>query len=323
MELRLPNSAHLGNIEGFVKTFNPNGSPSELSLEIHDKWVSVHPAVLAMTATAAATIISKGGHVRASVPKIRSLPYLIRMGLFDVLQIDPGMQVTEHEEAGRFIPLTNVKDNKELSDFIVNMIPLLHASPDEAEPIKYVISELVRNALEHAASPVGAFVCAQYFKSTQRLAIGVADSGIGILGSMSRSHPVRTSMDAITLALRPGISGTTSRYGGTEYNAGAGLFFTKAIACASRNFFIAYSGDALFKLRRTPSGQTPVIQADPDKDIATRDVGLPPWQGTVMGIDIGIEAHKTFATLLKEIRGAYHLQVREGRKAKYRRPRFA
>jgi len=323
VELRLPNSAHLGNIEGFVRGFNPDGKADELSLEIHPKWVSVHPAVLAMSATAGATMIANGGLVTAKVPQIKSLPYLVRMGLFDVLQINPGITVTEHEEAGRFIPLTNVRDNKGLSEFIVNMIPLLHASPDEAEPIKYVISELVRNALEHAVSPVGAFVCAQYFKKTERLAIGVADSGIGILGSMSRSHPVKSSMEAITLALKPGITGTTSRFGGTEYNAGAGLFFTKAIACASRNFFVAYSGDALFKLRRTPSGQTPVIHADPNDDIATRVEGLPPWQGTVVGIDIGIEAHKTFDDLLREIRGAYQLQVREGRKARYKRPRFA
>lgn len=143
------------------------------------------------------------------------------------------MQVQEHEEAGRFIPLTNVRTKDELSEFIINMIPLLHATPGEAEPIKYVVSELVRNALEHSASPVGAFVCAQYFKKTERLAIGVCDAGIGILGSMSRSHAVATSMDAISLAMKPGITGTTSRYGGTEYNAGAGLFFMKAIACAS------------------------------------------------------------------------------------------
>lgn len=127
VELRLPNSAHLGNIEGFLRGFNPDGRTDELSLEFHPKWVSVHPAVLAMTATAGATMIASGGQVRAAVPQIRSLPYLVRMGLFDALNVDPGIKVTEHEEAGRFIPLTNVRDNKELSDFIVNMIPLLHA----------------------------------------------------------------------------------------------------------------------------------------------------------------------------------------------------
>ena len=37
-------------------------------------------------------------------------------------------------------------------------------------------------------------------------------------------HPA-TDIDAIKLALTPGISGTTRQEGGTDDNAGAGLFF--------------------------------------------------------------------------------------------------
>jgi hypothetical protein len=84
---------------------------------------------------------------------------------------------------------------------------------------------MVRNSLEHSNSSVGAFVCAQYYRETQRIAIGIADAGIGVLSSMSRYHKVRTSESALHLALQPGITGTTSRFGGNEFNAGAGLFF--------------------------------------------------------------------------------------------------
>lgn len=322
MELHLPNSAFLGNIETFVSKAHAE-DPSKLRVTFNPRWVAIHPAVLAMVACASALVRSQGGVVEAEVPEIRSLPYLIRMKLFDHLGIDPGYEIQEHEAAGRFIPLTEIRTKDDLSQFIVDMIPLLHAEPAEVGPIKYVMSELIRNVLEHAASPVGALVCAQYFKDSERLAVGVADAGQGILGSMKRSHPVKSSLEAITLALKPGVTGTTSRWGGTEYNAGAGLFFVKAIACASRNFFVAYSGDGLFKLRRTPGDQEPAIQTDPGKDLATTHGDVLPWPGTVMGVDLALTAGVTFEKLLRDIRDVYHLDVRDKRKAAYKRPRFA
>jgi anti-sigma regulatory factor (Ser/Thr protein kinase) len=322
VRFHLPNSAFLGNIETFVSKVDPSGS-GNLRVTFNPRWVYVHPAVLAMVACAGTLVRAQGGTVKATVPRMRTLPYLIRMKLFDHLGIDPKYEIQEHEAAGRFIPLTQIRTNDELSQFIVDMIPLLHAEPEEVGPIKYVMSELVRNVLEHALSSVGALVCAQYFSDSGRLAVGVADAGVGILGSMAKFHPVKTSLEATTLALRPGITGTTSRWGGTEYNAGAGLFFVKAIACASRNFFMAYSGDGLFKLRRTPADQEPVIQTDPADDRATRHDDVPPWQGTVMGIDLTLSGGVTFERLLREIRDVYHLDVREGRKAVYKKPRFA
>lgn len=177
VELHLPNSAFLGNIETFVSKARAE-DPSKLRLTFNPRWVAIHPAVLAMVACASALVRSQDGVVEAEVPDIRSLPYLIRMKLFDHLGIDPGY-FQEHEAAGRFIPLTQIRTKEDLSRFIVDMIPLLHAKPAEVGPIKYVMSELIRNVLEHAASPVGALVCAQYFKDSDRLAVGVADAGAG------------------------------------------------------------------------------------------------------------------------------------------------
>lgn len=123
--------------------------------------------------------------------------------------------------------------------------------PNKLKMIRYVISELVRNVLEHSKSLIGAIACAQYFKKTNRISIGVADRGIGIFSAMAKHHIAKSNLDAIKLALKPGISGTTNRLGGTEYNAGAGLFFTKSIAYVSKDYFMIYSGDALFKLLKT------------------------------------------------------------------------
>jgi anti-sigma regulatory factor (Ser/Thr protein kinase) len=187
---------------------------------------------------------------------------------------------------------------------------LLHAPAAVADPIKYVFSEMVRNALEHSYSPVGVFVCAQYYRESKRIAIGVADAGVGVLHSMSRFHKVRTSEEAIALALQPGVTGTTSRIGGNEFNAGAGLFFTKSISVMSRNRFFLYSNDSMFRLMQTRKRYEPELYANPIYD-PHEFVSAPSWPGTVVGIDMSIERGIDFAALLEFIREAYNLDVKK------------
>jgi len=321
MKISLPNSAWIQNVGGFLSKFDPS-NPDTLAIELHDRWVSVHPSILALTACAGLLVRHRGGTISGEVPQIRSLPYLIRMGLFDYLDIDPGKKIAEHEAAGRFVPLTNIRNNEDLRTAITDLVPLLHAPPEVAAPIKYVFSEMVRNALEHSGSPVGAVVCAQYFKSSNRISIGIADAGRGILKSMRQHHSVSGSEDSIGLALRPGITGVTAKIGGNEFNAGAGLFFTKSIAALSKNFFLLYSGDAAFKLLRTPKGEATVLNVVPQDDHHRFLTALPQWTGTMVGIDINVEDGRSFSELLDEIRQAYSIDVKAQRKEYYKKARF-
>lgn len=321
MKLYLPNSARLQNLAGFLRKYDPT-SPDVMNFSMHQKWVAVHPIVLAFTACVANHVNKNGGTISGSIPRIGSLPYLIRMGLFKYLHLDYGRGISAHEESGRFIPIQQIKTTSELSDFIVNVIPLLHATPEQVEPIRYVISELVRNVLEHSGAPGGAFLCAQYFKNTGTLSLGVADDGVGIRSTMSRYHPVPTDLDALLLAMRPGVSGTSPRLGGTAYNAGAGLFFTKSISCASRNYFAIYSGSAMFKLLKTPIRKTIYLHADAKRDYHSSEQSLPRWEGTAVGVDISLAGQQTFADLMGIIRDAYGLDVKAQTKAKYKKPRF-
>ncbi len=321
MKVHLPNSARLQNIGGSFRRFDPNNE-STLEFSMDDRWVAVHPVVLAFTACIADQVLQRGGTHTGTIHRIRSLPYLIRMKLFDYLQLDYGKEITIHEEAGRFIPLQRISNSSQLSDFIVNVIPLLHAEPSQVDPIRYVISELVRNVLEHSKSSRGAFLCAQFFKKSGPLSLGVADSGIGIRNSMSRFHDVPTDWDAIIMALKPGVSGTTSKLGGTAYNAGAGLFFTKCISCASNNFFVLYSGNAMFKLLRTPQNKSLYLRSNPLDDYHTKDVEVPEWNGTVVGVDISLTKQRTFAELMRLIRDSYGINVNGKGKSTNKKPRF-
>jgi anti-sigma regulatory factor (Ser/Thr protein kinase) len=321
MKIFIPNSAFLGNIEAFTNHFDPKDN-SFLEVTSNPNWISIHPMVISMIVALAEEVKSSGGPINSTPITAKSRPYLQRMGLVDSLDPDHGIQIDEHESAGRFIPARRINTSQELNQFIADMVPLLHTTPEQAYPIKYVMSELVRNVLEHSKSEIGAIVSAQYFKKTNRISIGVADRGIGIQSAINKSHNTSSAKEAIDLALRPGITGTTTKIGGTEYNAGAGLFFTKSIAKVSRDFFLIYSGNTFFKLLKTNPNNDVELFADPKLDKANfKSTQLPVWNGTAVGIDISMDVNQDFDDLLSMIRNAYHLDVKQN-KDKYRKPKF-
>ncbi len=320
MKFHLPNSAFLGNIDPFLRGFDSSNA-KRLDITANKKWISVHPVVLSMVASAGLKI----GKANIYIEKLeaKSKHYLERMGLFKIVGLKSDIQITEHEPAGRFIPLTQIKTSDELTNFITEMIPLLHLEPKQAEPIRYIVSELARNVLEHSRSPFGAILSAQYYQKSNTIRIGIADTGIGIKKSINQSYAASTDLEAIRLALTPGITGTTSREGGTEFNAGAGLFFIKSIAKVNRDFFMIYSGKAMYKLLKGKSGEQQInLYADPFRDRHSSKENVPYWEGTVVGIDISLDATKEFSTLLNLISKIYVETVRERKKAKYRGPRF-
>jgi len=320
MKIYLPNSAFLGNIDPFVRAFD-SSDKTTLEITANKKWISIHPMVLSMVASLGLTV--DPSNIRCEKLEATSKHYLERMGLFRFLSIESGIVITEHEPAGRFIPLTRITRSEELTGFITDMIPLLHLEPRQAEPIKYIASELVRNVLEHSRSKYGAIVSAQYYKKSNTIRIGIVDTGVGIKSTINMSHDAPTHLEAIRQALIPGITGTTRREGGTEFNAGAGLFFIKSIAKVNRDFFVIYSGNAIYKLLKSAPGSKRIrLYADPFKDRHSRGEDFPVWNGTAVGIDISLDATKEFSSLLDLIRDTYVKSLKERRKARYRRPRF-
>ena len=318
MEVHIPNSVWLGNIDPFLRSYDP-GNAGSLVITAHPQWFSVHPVVLAMLG--ALGLECQPDKIICEQLEAKSKHYLQRMGLFDLLKVDLGIIIKEHESSGRFIPLTQIGETTNLSKFITEMVLLLHLASDQAEPIRYIVSELVRNVFEHASSPVGAILCAQYYKKSNTIRIGIVDRGVGIKKTIEKFHRVTNDQEAIKLALTPGVTGTTGRIGGTDFNAGAGLFFIKSIAKVNRDFFMIYSGRAMYKLLRS-KGENVRLQSDPWRDKYSGAVDLPYWQGTVVGVDMKLDDKEEFADLLKLISETFSKSIRERKKEIYRRARF-
>lgn len=320
MEIHIPNSAFLGNIDSFLKSFNPE-EPDKLEITANKKWISVHPVVLCMIASIGMDI--KNSSIKCEKLEAKSKHYLERMKLFEFLGIKSGISITKHEAAGRFIPLTQIKESEELAEFIKEITPLLHLDPKHAAPIKYIMSELVRNVLEHSMSKNGAIVSAQYFQKTNTIRIGIADTGVGIWKTIRKSHIAPNDLEAIRLALVPGITGTTKKEGGTDFNAGAGLFFIKSMATVNRDFFMIYSGTAMYKLlKRVLNSKKITLFADPFDDKHSKTNNLPFWQGTLVGVDIALDKTQEFSLILKLINDTYDKAIKERKKKRYKEPKF-
>ncbi len=319
MKIDIPNSAWLGNIDPFLESFDAS-EPDRLTITANEKWISVHPMVLSMIA-ALGLKVNNPNQIKCEKLEATSRHYLERMKLFEFLGISSGIKVKEHEPAGRFVPLTQIKDSETLSKFITEVTPLLHLEPKHAEPIRYIMSELIRNVLEHSLSKEGAIVCAQYYKKSNTIRIGIADTGIGVWQSINQSYKPKSDMEAINLALYPGITGTTSKIGGTERNAGAGLFFIKSIAAVNSDFFVIYSGNAMYKLLKR-KGKRITLHADPLKDRHSKKENLPRWEGTVVGIDLSLNTTQEFSLLLKLLSQTLTDAIKERKATRYRKPTF-
>lgn len=321
--LYIPNSVALRNFDALFTNNDFSFNDSNIDITFHPNYVALHPIGLAFYA-AIADIIKQNQYRRSAKINfgIRSIPYLQRMGLFRVLNYSNPIHTEEHEETGRFIPLTKVTSSAELDHFIKTIDPILHTTRENSRVIKHVFSEILRNVIEHSNSTFGGNVCATYNRKRKKISIGISDAGIGLRASLSRNHSIIDDRDALIKALTPGITGATSRIGGNSENAGAGLFFTKCIAQSTKNHFVLYSGSAYFKLKMTPKNKNICFNSDPTKDFCTIKGNLPYFGGTLIGIDINIEDNEAFNSLITDIGNAYTLSVKKDNKDYYKRIKF-
>lgn len=321
MKIFLSNQGNLRNFKSFVESLDLS-NPEKLEISTHNKWVTVHPANLVIAAGLAIQSGKENTEIVGEIPETGR--YLDRMGLYELTKTHSPFIYHKKEEAGRFVPIKIIKTSEDQSRFITDMIPLLHLSEKNSIVVKYIIGELVRNVIEHSFAKDGAIVAAQYYKKTNRVSIGICDTGIGIWKSMNTFWHPKTDIDAIKLALTPGITGTTRREGGTAENAGAGLFFIKSIAKITRNYFVIYSGSAeytLLKYKKRIKGM-PRLYANPERDPHSETNNMPSFQGTVVAVDISLDETPEFNDLLLSIGNVYDKAIRERKQEKYKKPKF-
>lgn len=219
------------------------------------------------------TIRAHGAAVRVSGLQADIGGYLQRMDVFEgVALVDCDVQGGRRSDRSDVLmELTRLNHTARSDDAayhlaksLVGHIPGidLSAAPDEMTgftpfdqlvmPLRYVLSELLENALTHARHhghrDACVWVASQYYPSKDLVRLGVVDNGCGFLESL-RGHPELKSeshLDAILTALRPRVSCNRDLGLRTDsVNQGVGLTTTCRIAERAGGRMVIVSGNGM------------------------------------------------------------------------------
>ena len=276
------------------------GGKTELQLDF-SKVSFMEPWALAMFAAYGLGLRQRGIPVNTAIDTTNpSNLYFADMGLMELLDTGGSSAATRtwsasHQNTGLHL----VRDYRELKAFLdsASRLTLSHCE-EAADALRYVMSELARNVLQHSGSPVGGVAIAQHFPERGALQVAICDLGRGVFAALHDRYPeIRTSMEALRLAILPHVSGAlpSSGYANASENAGLGLFFSREIAWRAGGSFWLVSHDALLGLRGDVAAIWERDPAEPDRVYRP----IRPWPGTLVVMDFPVDGIPDFAAILR------------------------
>ncbi|MFD0930437.1 STAS-like domain-containing protein [Methylophilus glucosoxydans] len=167
--------------------------------------------------------------------------------------------------------------------------------------LRYVLSELLYNTLEHGPSffaniepllRIPSLVQFAWYKNTNEIQFIIADTGIGIKEHIEQAYPGQESdEEAIKLAIKPQVSGTFGKKDPyiEKNNAGVGLFISSNIIRRLNADMYIVSGNGLLHISpRDITGKT--LNND--------------WQGTFVLVTLKLERNTSFTlhNMMQEFR---------------------
>jgi anti-sigma regulatory factor (Ser/Thr protein kinase) len=154
------------------------------------------------------------------------------------------------KSASTVVPIRIVDRKLYVNRFVDELLKSTNLSFDDWEDedaLRYILGELIDNALEHGGSP--AIACSQVFRNLGEVEIVVSDYGYGFLHTVARNHKVSTYEEAIKKALEREVSGSLQNmYGSSTKHAGMGLYVMSNIIKETEGKMFIISGDALVSL---------------------------------------------------------------------------
>ncbi len=110
---------------------------------------------------------------------------------------------------------------------------------DDLAALEWSIQEITDNVLNHSDCDLGGILQVSTFERDRKVAVGVADSGRGILSSLREGHPeLHNDADAIYKALEDGVTR------GSDHGQGNGMSGALRIAIRSGGYIEITSGRA-------------------------------------------------------------------------------
>jgi len=296
MQLRVPKrnwNGQSGDIRSTLQTWNwrwqlPKGD-NELVLDFSEV-AFLEPWALALFTAYGLQMKQNGAQVSSRLdPHNPCNVYLRQMGIEEVLRTGQSTQAWDdsHQNTGLHV----ISSHQDVVRFRKSAA-LLGGGPDESamDALEYGMTELGRNVVQHAASPIGGVAIAQYFPEAHRIQIAICDCGIGVREALLPRYPeISGNLEALKLALLPHVSGAMPHgpYHSSE-NAGLGLFISKEICWRSQGSFWIVSRDALIGVNHDDASARERIYRT-----------INPWPGTLVVMDLPSKGVEDFAGLIQ------------------------
>lgn len=152
------------------------------------------------------------------------------------------------------------------------------------DAVRYIISELTYNALEHGFNPqIPSLLQFNWYRDKNQLSFILADLGIGIKNHLEQTYaPFTNNTDAIAMALEPEISGTFGVNVGPykqQNNAGMGLYLSSNLGKTLEADMYIVSGDGVAHISPLDVTYTTLNNS---------------WPGTFIYMTIGFDRLKTY-----------------------------
>jgi hypothetical protein len=179
--------------------------------------------------------------------------------------------------------------------------------------LRYVLSELLYNTLEHGVScfnwkgvqkRMPSIIQFTWYQTRSEIQFVVGDVGVGIRAHLSQTyHEIESDEDALRLAIRPQVSGTFGRSDPyqAKNNAGVGLYISTNIIRKLNADMHIISGGA-------------VMHVSP-RDVTTKALKNN-WPGTFVVVSVKVQEGQQFTlhAMMQEFREAARMELSKGDK---------
>lgn len=185
--------------------------------------------------------------------------YLMHLGFFDFIHMEEGNRVGGARGSARYLPVTRIERpaidvmRRGLDEWYSaiqsearRLAGVLCGSHDDSEALRtytYSLREIIRNVFEHSQANE-CFICGQRWHNG-RVEVALIDEGVGIVRSIATAYPIEFDDDALSLAIRPGVTRTRAfdAVSNIYDNSGFGLYVLTQLA-SSFGWFVLGSGTA-------------------------------------------------------------------------------
>jgi len=191
--------------------------------------------------------------------KSGAVSYLGHFGFFHFIGIGIGNKPNEVTGGRNFLPITTIDinefDNNKIaiqeqittrSYELAKLIYPKSADVSRVDMLAFCLREVIRNVFEHAGTE-RCHVMAQKWANGYA-EISIADEGIGIPKSLSKSHSFTNSKAALQLAIQPGITRNTAPVNDDAWqNSGFGLYVVSEVGNENGRFSLVSDKTMLVK----------------------------------------------------------------------------